>query len=59
MMARGHVEVWEEGLRTRKPVHKCCELGCCWGSSDVWGAGRGSHIQLEMTNGAECDGRVS
>lgn len=36
MMARGHVEVWEEGLRTRKPVHKSCELGCCWGSSEVW-----------------------
>lgn len=37
MMARGHAEVWEEGLRARKPVHKSCELGWCWGSSEVQG----------------------
>lgn len=53
MMVRGHVEVWEEGLRTRKPVHKCCELGCCWGSSDVW-----EQVGQSHTAGDDQRGRV-
>lgn len=50
MMVRGHVEVWEEGSAVSWAVA---------GEAVTCGSRWGSHIQLEMTNGAECDGRVS